>query len=99
VAGYDDLLVLGPSNAGTQVAAWAREPIDDIAAHHAAAQAGVDLQPLSTSFAGPPQPGFLLGFASSSPSRIRAAAAVLPRAIEAAGTSREARVVLGRRRG
>ncbi|MDB5365811.1 MAG: bacterial regulatory, gntR family protein [Rhodospirillales bacterium] len=99
VAGYDDLLVLGPSNAGTQVAAWARAPIDDIAAHHAAAQAGVDLQPLSTSFAGPPQPGFLLGFASSSPSRIRAAAAVLPRAIEAAGTSREARVVLGRRRG
>jgi GntR family transcriptional regulator / MocR family aminotransferase len=94
VAPYDELLELGPSNAGTQLAAWCRQPIDDLLAHHAAAQAGVDLQPLSPSFAGPARPGFLLGFAAASPSRIRAAASILPRAIEAAGAGAAARVAL-----
>ncbi|HWK43774.1 MAG TPA: PLP-dependent aminotransferase family protein [Stellaceae bacterium] len=74
----DGRLVLGPSDGGMNVAAYAPRIADDRAVAVLAARRGVELRPLSIYYAKTPRrasvpQGFMLGFACASPTEIRAA--------------------------
>ena len=88
----DDLEV-GPSDAGLHLAVYLRRALDDRSIAAECARLGVDLDPLSRFYLGPPRAGFVLGFACSRPARTRTAARLVARVIATAIASQARKVV------
>ena len=81
-----------PTATGMHLVAWLPPGHDDCAVARAAAQAGIEVAPLSSfrvQAAG--SPGLILGFASSSPSAIDTATAALAALLDQDGSQRRAR--------
>ncbi|QCI63140.1 PLP-dependent aminotransferase family protein [Phreatobacter stygius] len=84
---WTGLVAVPPIEAGLDIAARLLRHGDDVAITRRAAAAGIETRPLSVwrqDRKGPATPGLILGFATTPPAMIRAAAAGLARVLEAA---------------
>lgn len=76
-----DEFEVGPADAGLHVTAYLRRELDDRRLARECRKTSVDLHALSRFYLGPPRPGFVLGFACSSPSLTESAMQTVAREI------------------
>jgi GntR family transcriptional regulator/MocR family aminotransferase len=77
---FSDILDIGPSDGGLQLAAWFHETgTDDVGAARFLQAHGIGAMALSPFYLGEPRPGLLFGIAGATPDRVAKLTAVMKR--------------------